>query len=135
MLSTGVDILHVPRVAEAIARHGARFLARVYTPAEIAYCRGRAPELAARFAAKEAVAKALGVGMRVLSRQFAANERSVLQRAYVDLQAHYESHLGDAKKLIRVGDTPADAKLPEAEFAAWTMLASNVLNLDEALNK
>ena len=68
-LSTGVDILHVPRVAEAIARHGERFLARVYTPAEIAYCRGRAPELAARFAAKEAVAKALGVGMRVLSRQ------------------------------------------------------------------
>ncbi|MEO6060687.1 MAG: holo-ACP synthase, partial [Thermoflexales bacterium] len=69
MLSTGVDILHVPRVAAAIARHGERFLARVYTPEEIAYCRGRAPELAARFAAKEAVAKALGVGMRVLSRQ------------------------------------------------------------------
>ena len=75
------------------------------------------------------------ISMRVLSRQFAAKERAVLQRAYVDLQAHYESHLGDAKKLIRVGESLADAKLPEAEFAAWTMLASNVLNLDEALNK
>ena len=75
------------------------------------------------------------ISTRVLSRQFAAKERAVLQRAYVDLQAHYESHLGDAKKLIRVGDIPADTKLPEAEFAAWTMLASNVLNLDEALNK
>ncbi len=75
------------------------------------------------------------ISTRVLSRQFAAKERAVLHRAYVDLQAHYESHLGDAKKLIRVGDIPANTKLPEAEFAAWTMLASNVLNLDEALNK
>ena len=48
-------------------RFGPRFLERVYTPAEIMVCRGRMPELAARFAAKEAVSKALGVGMRVLS--------------------------------------------------------------------
>ena len=68
-LSTGVDILHVPRVAETLARHGERFLARVYTPAEIEYCRGRAFELVVCFVVKEAVAKALGVGMRVLSRQ------------------------------------------------------------------
>ncbi len=67
MLSTGVDILHVSRVEEALLRHGDRFLARVYTPDEIAYCAGRLPELAARFAAKEAMGKALGVGMRILS--------------------------------------------------------------------
>ena len=41
----------------------------------------------------------------------------------------------DAKKLIHVGDSKPDASIPEAEFAAWTMLASSVLNLDEALNK
>jgi holo-[acyl-carrier protein] synthase len=47
-----------------IARHGDRFLNRVYTPDEIAHCRGRISELAARFAAKEAVMKALGTGWR-----------------------------------------------------------------------
>jgi holo-[acyl-carrier protein] synthase len=64
----GVDLIEVARVERALARHGARFLERVFTPAEIVYCRGRAPELAARFAAKEAVSKALGVGMRMMSR-------------------------------------------------------------------
>jgi holo-[acyl-carrier protein] synthase len=64
----GVDLVEVTRVERTLARHGARFLERVFTPAEIVYCRGRAPELAARFAAKEAVSKALGVGMRMMSR-------------------------------------------------------------------
>ncbi len=67
MLATGVDLLHISRVRTALMRHGERFLARVYTPGEIAYCRGRLPELAARFAAKEAASKALGVGMKVLN--------------------------------------------------------------------
>ena len=65
----GVDLIEVARVERALARHGARFLERVFTPAEVVYCRGRAPELAARFAAKEAVSKALGVGMRMMSRE------------------------------------------------------------------
>jgi holo-[acyl-carrier protein] synthase len=55
------------RLAEAIARHGERFLARVFTPAERAYCQGRKREiehLAGRFAAKEAVLKVLGTGWR-----------------------------------------------------------------------
>ncbi len=69
MLLTGVDILHVPRVAHVLEHHGRRFLERVFTPTEIAYCQHRAAALAARFAAKEAVAKALGVGMRILSAQ------------------------------------------------------------------
>ena len=60
----GIDIIEIDRVADVIARHGDRFLNRVYTPDEIAHCRGRVPELAARFAAKEAVMKALGTGVR-----------------------------------------------------------------------
>jgi holo-[acyl-carrier protein] synthase len=68
MLAAGVDIIHIPRVAAAIERHGERFLRRVFTLQELAYCAGRAPELAARFAAKEAASKALGVGVRTLSR-------------------------------------------------------------------
>ena len=66
MITTGVDILHIPRVAETIERFGQRYLERVYTPAELAYCGGRLPELAARFAAKEAASKMLGVGMRIM---------------------------------------------------------------------
>lgn len=63
-LIAGVDIIEIPRVARVYARYGERFLRRVYTDGEIAYCRGRAPQLASRFAAKEATMKALGTGVR-----------------------------------------------------------------------
>lgn len=63
-LIAGVDIIEIPRVARVYARYGERFLRRVYTEGEIAYCRGRAPQLASRFAAKEATMKALGTGVR-----------------------------------------------------------------------
>jgi holo-[acyl-carrier protein] synthase len=68
MLTTGVDLIEIDRIERVLARHGDRFLARVFTQAEVLYCRGRPPELAARFAAKEAVSKVLGVGMRMMSR-------------------------------------------------------------------
>ncbi|NIS80468.1 MAG: holo-[acyl-carrier-protein] synthase [Anaerolineales bacterium] len=63
MLSTGVDIIEVERIDRAILRHGERFFDRFYTPQEIIDARGHTPALAARFAAKEAVAKALGTGI------------------------------------------------------------------------
>jgi holo-[acyl-carrier protein] synthase len=62
-ISVGIDIIEIERVAGTLIRFGDRFLHRVYTKAEIAYCRGKPARLAARFAAKEAVAKALGVGI------------------------------------------------------------------------
>ena len=62
--AVGIDIIEIDRVADVIARHGDRFLHRIYTDDEIRHCRGRVPELAARFAAKEAVMKALGTGVR-----------------------------------------------------------------------
>jgi holo-[acyl-carrier protein] synthase len=68
MLTTGVDLVEIARIERALAHHGDRFLERVFTPAEVLYCRARLPELAARFAAKEAVSKALGIGVRMLSR-------------------------------------------------------------------
>ena len=64
MLTTGVDIIEIPRVRLVLARYGQRFLERIFTEGEIGYCRGRAPNLAARFAAKEATMKALGTGVR-----------------------------------------------------------------------
>ncbi len=68
MLTVGVDLIEIARVERMLTRYGDRFLERVFTPAEILYCRARPAELAARFAAKEAVAKALGVGMRMIAR-------------------------------------------------------------------
>jgi holo-[acyl-carrier protein] synthase len=65
IVGLGVDISEVDRIREAMARHGQRFLERVFTPAEIAYCnrhRDRAERFAGRFAAKEAAMKALGTG-------------------------------------------------------------------------
>jgi len=67
MLTTGVDLVKISRIARIVNRFDTRFLERVYTPQEVVFSRQRPAELAARFAAKEAVSKALGVGMRVLS--------------------------------------------------------------------
>ena len=64
MLSTGVDIIEIDRVAVVLERYGERFLHRIYTPDELEYCRGRPSKLASRFAAKEATMKALGTGVR-----------------------------------------------------------------------
>lgn len=66
-LSAGVDIIELDRIRRVVERHGERFLARIYTPEEIARYRDYLPELAARFAAKEAVSKALGVGLNHIS--------------------------------------------------------------------
>ncbi|MCK4450332.1 MAG: holo-ACP synthase [Anaerolineae bacterium] len=68
MLTVGVDLIEIARVERMLTHYGDRFLERVFTPAEILYCRARPAELAARFAAKEAVAKALGVGVRMIAR-------------------------------------------------------------------
>ncbi len=62
-LATGVDLIEITRIAEVIARHGTRYLERIYTPAELEQCGKQAESLAGRFAAKEAVAKALGCGI------------------------------------------------------------------------
>ena len=69
MPAIGVDIIETERVAQTIAKFGDRFLKRIYTDQELAYCQGRVPSLAARWAAKEAVAKALGTGVGDVSWQ------------------------------------------------------------------
>ncbi len=65
ILGIGLDATDIPRLADVLARFGDRFLHRVFTAGEIAYCtqrRNPAPHLAGRFAAKEAAMKALGTG-------------------------------------------------------------------------
>lgn len=62
----GIDIIEIERVREAIEKYGERFLNKIFTEKEIRYCRKhkavRFPELAVRFAAKEAYSKAIGTG-------------------------------------------------------------------------
>jgi len=65
IVGTGIDIAEVPRIREAIERHGERFLKRIFTESEIQYCESKANRVeryAARFAAKEAGMKAIGTG-------------------------------------------------------------------------
>jgi holo-[acyl-carrier protein] synthase len=67
IIGSGVDLCEVGRIKDAIARHGRRFVERIYTDREIAYAESKAnlyERYAARFAAKEAAMKALGTGMR-----------------------------------------------------------------------
>jgi holo-[acyl-carrier protein] synthase len=66
IIGSGIDLTEIARIQQSIDRYGKRFLNRVYTAAEQAYClrkRNAAESFAARFAAKEAGAKALGTGI------------------------------------------------------------------------
>jgi holo-[acyl-carrier protein] synthase len=66
VLGVGTDLMEIARIQRSVARFGDRFLLRVFTPREIAYCQRKkyaAESFAARFAAKEAGAKALGTGI------------------------------------------------------------------------
>lgn len=67
LIGTGIDVVEIERIASVIERYGARFLSRVFTAGEIEYCQYKkncAESFAARFAAKEAGAKALGTGIQ-----------------------------------------------------------------------
>jgi len=102
MISVGVDIVEIERVRRAIARWDGRFLDRIYTRAELVFCKGRVPELAARFAGKEAISKALGTGLAGVSWR----EMEVLADAW-------------GKPLVRLHGRAADraARLGLEEFA------------------
>ncbi|HEV2464247.1 MAG TPA: holo-ACP synthase [Acidobacteriaceae bacterium] len=67
LVGTGIDVVEIERIAHSIERYGERFLNRIFTEKEISYCqrkRNSAESFAARFAAKEAGAKALGTGIQ-----------------------------------------------------------------------
>jgi holo-[acyl-carrier protein] synthase len=66
-VAVGVDMIEVERVRKVYEHHGERFLTRVFTPEEVRQCRGKPARLAGRFAAKEAISKALGTGLRGVS--------------------------------------------------------------------
>ena len=72
---------------------------------------------------------------RLVTRRFEGKERDIARAAYRDYLRYYDTTPTDAHKLILVGESKADTKLPVAEFAALTMVANQLMNLDEVLNK
>ena len=72
---------------------------------------------------------------RLLSREFSAHERTVAEQSLTDFLRHYEEDSEDASKLLATGEATVDEGLPAPELAAWTMMANQLMNLDEALNK
>ncbi len=93
VIGVGCDIIEIERISQAIGR--AAFVRRVYTAEEIAYCQGRgqqaAASFAARFAAKEAVLKALGTGLRGGSLQEIAVTNNALGKPEVYLSGYFAS--------------------------------------------
>lgn len=72
---------------------------------------------------------------KVLCRPMKAAEVKVVEKSYGKLIGYYQAHVEDAKKLITVGESKADPALEPAQLAAWTMVANQLFNLDEVLNK
>jgi hypothetical protein len=75
------------------------------------------------------------VAERLLARPFRPEEKKVVQGILDDLLRHYRDRKADADKLVAVGESKADPSLDRPTLAAWTMLANQLLNLDEVLNK
>lgn len=75
------------------------------------------------------------MAMRLLARPFRPDERQIVQANLTELLAEYKAKPEEAKKLIAIGDSKSDPATDPSALAAWTMLANELMNLDEVLNK
>ena len=75
------------------------------------------------------------VAERLLARPLRPEELEIVQSSAAKFREYYSDHAEEAAKLIDVGESPVDALIPPAELAAWTMVANQIMNLDELLNK
>ena len=80
-------------------------------------------------------ARADFIARRILARPLRDEEQSVVTSSLASLLDYYRQHADDAKKLIETGDSKPNDKLDVATLAGWTMLANQLMNLDEVLNK
>jgi hypothetical protein len=74
------------------------------------------------------------MSLRLLNKPLPAAQRQILLRSLEQFRRHF-SNPEDARAFLSVGESPVDASLPPTEFAAWTLLASQLINSDYALNK
>jgi hypothetical protein len=72
---------------------------------------------------------------RLISRDLDAKEMSIVVSSYRDYLTYYDGKPDDAAKLLKVGESKADESLPKAQFAALTMVANELMNMDEVLAK
>src|SRR5438477_7792147 len=115
ILGLGLDATDIDRIADTIERYGERFLRRVFTDGEVAYCRRRkvaAIHFAGRFAAKEAAMKALGTG----------HSHGVLWRD-VEVVRHggppqLELHGGAARRFAAIGGTSSLVTITHSDAIA-----------------
>jgi hypothetical protein len=72
---------------------------------------------------------------RSIARAFDVKERAIAKKSFGDFMSYYDSNPAEARKLISVGESEVSSSMDVIELAAMTMLANQVLNLDEVLNK
>jgi holo-[acyl-carrier protein] synthase len=114
----GIDVVELARFRASYARWGERLVRRVFTEAEAARARGRPDELAARFAAKEAISKALGTGIRGVGwreMEILSNRRG---KPYVRL------HGAAARRAQLLGLTSWSVSLTHSETLAMAMVVA-----------
>jgi mono/diheme cytochrome c family protein len=80
-------------------------------------------------------ARADYMARRLLARPLKPAEQTVVAKSLASLEGHYATNANDAKALIAMGESKADASLDAGKLAAWTMLANQMMNLDEVLCK
>jgi holo-[acyl-carrier protein] synthase len=113
IVGLGIDATDIPRLRETYQKYGERFLRRVFTDAEIAYClkkRDPVPHLAGRFAAKEAGMKAIGTGQSqgVLWRDLEVVRRGGPPRLeFHGAAAHHAERLGMKRVLLSITHSQA----------------------------
>ena|ERR1017187_3733120 len=103
IIGIGIDIIEISRIKKSIEKFGDHFLGKIFTPGEIEYCENKASKYqhyAARFSAKEAVAKALSTGW---NNEFSWQNIEVFNEPtgmpYIKLTGKLESFLADGKEL------------------------------------
>jgi hypothetical protein len=72
---------------------------------------------------------------RLLARPLRPEELAIVRGSLAKFEQHYTANADDAAKLVAVGESKSDAKVPAPQLAAWTMMANELMNLDEVLNK
>src|SRR5436190_22698553 len=75
------------------------------------------------------------IGLILLSHAPPPQMAAVLEKSFADMQKHYAENPKDAHSLVNIGEKKRGSSIPEPELAAWTMIASEMLNLDETVNK
>jgi hypothetical protein len=75
------------------------------------------------------------LGQILLARVPAPPVAAVLEKSFTEMQKHYAANPEEARSLVNIGEKRRDSSIPDPELAAWTMIASEMLNLDETINK